>query len=160
MAEITLTGNLGNDAELRFSPNGKAILEFSVGDTPRRLNPQTNQWEDAGETTWWRVTEWGDKAESLVDALRKGTKVLVTGTAAVRKYEKKDGGFGFSAEVKPRTIAIVPKTQRNNNAGGFNQAPQQSQAPRQAPAEDPWGAPAGGPQQGWGGAPASNDPPF
>lgn len=146
MAEITLTGNLGNDAELRFSPNGKAILEFSVGDTPRRLNPQTNQWEDAGETTWWRVTEWGDKAESLVDALRKGTKVLVTGTAAVRKYEKKDGGFGFSAEVKPRTIAIVPKAQRNNNAGGFNQAPQQSQQQwggQQQAQQDPWGAPAG-----------------
>lgn len=146
MADITLTGNLGNDAELSFTPSGKAKIEFSVGDTPRRLNRDTNQWEDAGETTWWRVTEWGDKAEGLVDVLRKGTKVLVVGTASVRKYEKKDGGFGFSAEVKPRVIAIVPKTtQRNNQSGGFG-----GQQTQQAPAQDPWGAPEGQPYV-WGG---------
>ena len=145
MADITLTGNLGNDAELSFTPNGKAKIEFSVGDTPRRLNRDTNQWEDAGETTWWRVTEWGDKAEGLVDVLRKGTKVLVVGTASVRKYEKKDGGFGFSAEVKPRTIAIVPKTTQRNWQPGEYHAPatQQWGGQQQAPADDPWAAPAG-----------------
>ena len=109
MADIQITGNLGSDSELTFTPNGKAKLEFSIGDTPRRLNQQTNQWEDAGETTWWRVTEWERKAEALAEHLLKGTKVLVTGTAAVRTFEKKDGTKGFSAEVKPKTIAIIPK---------------------------------------------------
>ncbi|MCC3277495.1 single-stranded DNA-binding protein [Arthrobacter sp. zg-Y20] len=156
MADITLTGNLGNDAELSFTPSGKAKIEFSVGDTPRRLNRDTNQWEDAGDTTWWRVTEWGDKAEGLVDHLRKGTKVLVTGTASVRKYEKKDGGFGFSAEVKPRTIAIVPKTnQHGQQQGGYHQA-------QQAPAQDPWGAPVGQASNstGWGPDLNTSNPPF
>ena len=111
MAHITLTGNLGSDSELSFTPNGKAKLEFSVGDTPRRLNKQTNQWDDAGETTWWRVTEWEQKAEALAEHLLKGTKVLVTGTAAVRTYEKKDGSKGWSAEIKPQTIAVVPRNQ-------------------------------------------------
>lgn len=136
MADIQITGNLGSDSELTFTPNGKAKLEFSVGDTPRRLNQQTNQWEDAGETTWWRVTEWERKAEGLAEHLLKGTKVLVIGTAGVRTYEKKDGSKGFSAEVKPKHIAIVPK------AGGQGQRPQQDTwaAPQsnQAPANPGW----------------------
>lgn len=159
MADITLTGNLGRDAELSFTPNGKAKLEFSVGDTPRRLNRDTNQWEDAGETTWWRVTEWGDKAEALADHLRKGDKVLVTGTAGVRTYEKKDGTAGWSAEIKPRQIAIIPKPQRN----AANTPPAQSASQgwggqqQAAPAQDPWGAPAGG-NGGWGNGQQSEVP--
>lgn len=133
MADITLTGNLGSDSELTFTPNGKAKLEFSVGDTPRRLNQQTQQWEDAGETTWWRVTEWEKKAEALAEHLLKGTKVLIVGTAAVRTYEKKDGTKGFSAEVKPKSVAIVPK------AG--------AQAQQRPPAQA---------QGGWGNAPANS----
>ena len=134
MANIELTGNLGSDAELTFTPNGKAKLEFSVGDTPRRLNQQTNQWEDAGETTWWRVTEWEAKAEFWAEHLRKGTKVLILGTAAVRTYEKKDGTKGFSAEVKPKTIALIPK--------------QGQSAPAQQPAAQSPG--------GWGGQPSGS----
>lgn len=159
MADITLTGNLGSDSEMSFTPNGKAKLEFSVGDTPRRLNRDTNQWEDAGETTWWRVTEWGDKAEALVEVLRKGTKVLVTGTAGVRTFDKKDGSKGFSAEIKPRQIAIIPKPQRN--AANTPPAQQSSQGwggqQQTAPAADPWG---GGQQQAanWGGGADGNSP--
>jgi len=122
MANIEVTGNLGSDSELTFTPNGKAKLEFSVGDTPRRLNQQTNQWEDAGETTWWRVTEWESKAEALGEVLKKGTKVIVTGVGGVRTYEKKDGTKGFSAEIKPKTIGIVPK-----QGGGQQQQPAQGQ---------------------------------
>lgn len=152
MADITLTGNLGSDAELTFTPNGKAKLEFSVGDTPRRLNQQTNEWEDAGETTWWRVTEWERKAEFWADHLPKGTKVVVTGTAAVRSYEKKDGTKGFSAEVKPKTISVVPKA-------GNKQQGQQPARTQQAPQQDPWAQPAAVNTGGWGNGPDS-EPPF
>ena len=137
MADIQLTGNLGSDSELSFTPSGKAKLEFSVGDTPRRLNQQTNQWEDAGETTWWRVTEWEAKAEFWAEHLQKGTKVLVIGTAGVRTYEKKDGSKGFSAEIKPKTIALVPK------AGGQprQQAPAGQWGGNQPASQaDPWAA--------------------
>lgn len=141
MANIELTGNLGSDAELTFTPNGKAKLEFSVGDTPRRLNQQTNQWEDAGETTWWRVTEWEAKAEFWAEHLRKGTKVLILGTAGVRTYEKKDGTKGFSAEIRPKTIALIPKQGQ--------QAPAQQQ-----PAQGGWSnQPAN--SGGWGAGPTS-----
>jgi single-strand DNA-binding protein len=143
MADITLQGNLGSDSELTFTTNGKAKLEFSVGDTPRRLNQQTNQWEDAGETTWWRVTEWEAKAEYWAEHLLKGTKVLIIGTAAVRTYEKKDGTKGFSAEIKPRHIALIPKSggqQQRQPAAAGNWGNQPAQA-------DPWAA-------------ASNEPAF
>lgn len=147
MAEITLTGNLGSDSELTYTPNGKAKLEFSVGDTPRRMNKQTNQWEDAGETTWWRVTEWEQKAEALAEVLLKGTKVLILGTAGVRTYDKKDGTKGFSAEVKPKSIAIVPRAQQGASQG---QPIQQQQ---------PWGGQQAPAAQGWGNG-AQTDPPF
>jgi single-strand DNA-binding protein len=146
MADITLIGNLGSDGELTFTPNGKAKLEFSVGDTPRRLNLQTNTWDDAGETTWWRVTEWEAKAEYWAEHLLKGTKVLIVGTAAVRTYEKKDGTKGFSAEVKPKHIAVIPKRQ------------QSQQQPAPAAQQQPWGGqPAQ--SQGWGAGPASDSEP-
>jgi len=150
MADIQLTGNLGSDSELTFTPNGKAKLEFSVGDTPRRLNQQTNQWEDAGETTWWRVTEWEQKAEALAEHLLKGTKVLVTGTAAVRTYEKKDGTKGFSAEIKPKNIAVVPRANRGPAASGGN-----------APAAGNWGgnqATTGNNSPGWSTLPNGEAP--
>lgn len=140
--EITLNGNLGQDAELTFLPtSGKAKLEFSIGDTPRRLNRDTNTWEDAGETTWWRVTEWGDKAEQWAEHLRKGVKVVVIGTASVRTYDRTDGSKGFSPEVKPRTIALVPKFNNNGSQGNWDKQPAQSSA-------------------GWGNGPSSNAAPF
>ncbi len=136
MADITLTGNLGSDSELTFTPNGKAKLEFSVGDTPRRLNQQTQQWEDSGETTWWRVTEWEKKAEALAEHLLKGTKVLVIGTAGVRTYDKKDGSKGFSAEVKPKHIALVPKAGAPAQpAGNWGNQPAQSASWGNGPAQ-------------------------
>ena len=140
MANIEVTGNLGSDSELTFTTGGKAKLEFSVGDTPRRLNQQTNQWEDAGETTWWRVTEWEAKAEFWAEHLRKGTKVLILGTAGVRTYEKKDGTKGWSAEIRPKTIALIPK---QGQQGQRNQQPPTQQ--------QPWGGnqPAQN-SQGWG----------
>jgi single-strand DNA-binding protein len=145
MADINVTGNLGSDSELTFTPNGKVKLEFSVGDTPRRLNQQTNQWEDAGETTWWRVTEWEKKAEFWAEHLRKGTKVVVTGTAGVRTYDKKDGTKGWSAEIKPRSISVIPRNQQNGN--------------QQAPAQGGWGNQTTG-GNGWGQGGADTNPPF
>ena len=140
MAELTLTGNLGSDSELTFTPNGKAKLEFSVGDTPRRLNPQTREWEDAGETTWWRVTLWEEEAEAKAEHLVKGTKVYVVGNAGVRTFEKKDGSKGFSAEVKPKHVFVIPK----KGSGGRQPQglPSQYQPAQQA-------------QGGWGNQPAN-----
>lgn len=130
MADIQVIGNLGSDPDLSFTPSGKACLKFSIGDTPRRLNKDTNQWEDAGETTWWNVTSWERDAETLAEALQKGTRVLVTGTAGVRTYDRKDGSKGFSADIKPRTVAIIPRAAKSP-VSTFVPPPQNG-------GEDPW----------------------
>lgn len=156
MAEINLTGNLGSDSVLTFTPNGKAKLEFSVGDTPRRMNQQTQQWEDAGETTWWRVTLWEEEAQEKAEQLLKGTKVYIIGTAGVRTYEKKDGGQGFSAEVKPKHVFVIPRkgaqAPRQPQSGGFGGQQQPAQGNwKQAPQNT----------QGWGNGPgAQTEAPF
>lgn len=105
MADIQITGVLGRDAELRFTPGGEAVLNLSVADDLRRKNG--NEWETVS-TTWWRCALWGRQAESLVEHLVKGTRVVVLGQVHERKYEK-DGQERSSFDVKARTVAVVPR---------------------------------------------------
>ena len=126
MADITFTGHLGQDPELRFQPNGKAVLSLSVAESHSRRNP-SGGWDDDG-TTWWRVTAWDRQAETLADVLRKGDRVLVVGTVRSRDWEDRDGQKRTSHDVNARTVAVVPKA----NAGT---RPTQQQPPA---ANDPW----------------------
>lgn len=145
---VTITGNLGSDPELRFIPSGKAVATISVGDTPRRLNRDTNQWEDAGETLWLRCSVWGDAAETLAEHAKRGDKVVVTGRLKSRSWEK-DGQTRTVVECDADTVAIVPKNQTQRTSQ-VHQADPWSQQPAPQPA-----------QGGWGQAPALTDePPF
>lgn len=133
MADITITGLLGRDAEMRFTPSGEAVANFTVADDLSRKNV-AGQWETVS-TTWWRVSLWGKAAEAMVEHLTKGAKVVVLGTVHERQYDK-DGEKRSSFDVKARTVALIPRTTGN--------------APRTAPAPavDPWATPA------------SDEPPF
>jgi len=127
MAHVIITGNVGN-SELKFTPGGKAVLEFTVADNLRQLNKQTNTWETKS-TTWWRVTVWEDHAERLAADVVKGARVVVVGDAHSRDYEK-DGATRTVYEVKGRTVAIVPRGDAKPAGSTFN-----------ASAEtDPWAA--------------------
>jgi single-strand DNA-binding protein len=133
-AHITVTGNLGQDPELRWSQQGKAILGLSIGCTPRRLNKQTNEWENVGEDVWVRATFWEEEAQRLVEVLRKGSKVSVEGTLSRRVYQRSDGGQGESLElVGARFLGVVPKPQQPAPAPSAQQDPwrAQSQPPAQ-----------------------------
>ena len=107
MANIEFTGHLGQDPELRFQPNGKAVLSLSVAESHSKRNPGGG-WDDDG-TTWWRVTVWERAAETLADVLRKGDRVLVIGTVRSREWEDRDGQKRTSYDVNARTVAVVPK---------------------------------------------------
>jgi len=109
-ALITLRGNLGSDPELKITPKGFAVCNFSVAVTPS--TQIDGEWKD-GEPTWYRVTLWGRKAEIAVDALNKGTSVLISGTVQNRKYKDKEGNEKYSLEVNANDFGIVPKS---NNA--------------------------------------------
>lgn len=103
---ITITGNLGQDGELRFTATGKAVLNLSVGDTPRRLNPQTQQWEDAGETLWLPVALWNG-AEEAAEQARKGARVTVAGRLTSKSWETKEGEKRTRVELSADTLSLI-----------------------------------------------------
>ena len=105
-ALITLRGNLGSDPELKITPKGLAVCNFSVAVTPS--TQIEGEWRD-GEATWYRVALWGRKAEIAVDALSKGASVLISGTLQNRKYKDKEGNEKYSLEVNASDFGIVPR---------------------------------------------------
>ena len=127
---ITVHGNLGRDAELKHTPSGAPVLEFSLADTPRRKNDR-GEWEDAGETTWYRASVWGPLAEALANASLavKGAQAAVTGTLTQRTYEK-DGRQRASLDIRVDTVGFREKR------GAGRHAP----ATAQGAARDPWAA--------------------
>ena len=70
---ITVIGNLTGDPELRYTPAGAAVANFTIASTPRTFNRQTNQWED-GETLFLRASVWRGYAENVAETLKKGTR--------------------------------------------------------------------------------------
>ena len=87
---ITVVGNLTADPELRFTPSGAAVANFTVASTPRRFNSQTNQWED-GEALFLRCSIWRDAAEHVAESLTRGSRVIVQGRLRQRSYETREG---------------------------------------------------------------------
>lgn len=84
---MSITGNLTADVELKFTPNGVAVVNFTVASTPRVWNKQTNAWED-GQALFMRCRAWRDLAENIAESrLTKGTRVTVSGTLTQRNWE-------------------------------------------------------------------------
>lgn len=125
--QIRITGNLTGAPELKFTQSGKAVASFTIADTPRKLNRDTNKWEDAGETLFLRCSAWDRLAEAAAE-LEKGTRVAATGVLKQRSYEH-DGQKRTSVEATITELATPIKT---------------SQAQRTAPASDPWATDGGG----------------
>ncbi|MBF6358450.1 single-stranded DNA-binding protein [Nocardia higoensis] len=82
---MTITGNLTADPELRFTPNGVAVANFTVASTPRVYDKATNQWKD-GETLFMRCVVWREMAENITESLTKGARVVVTGILRQRNW--------------------------------------------------------------------------
>lgn len=154
---ITIVGNLTADPELRTTRNGGTVANFSIAATPRVYDRQSNQWVD-GDALFLRCTAWRDMAEHCANSLAKGMRVIAQGRLQQRSYQAQDGSNRTVIELQVDEIgpslryatAQVQKMQSggyqggNANGGGYQQ-PQQAQQQPQAPADDPWGAPAGEP---------------
>lgn len=154
---ITIVGNLTADPELRTTSAGAQVASFTIASTPRSWNRSTNQFED-GQALFMRCSAWRDLAEHCVQSLAKGMRVIAQGRLTQRSYEAKDGTQRTVVELQVDEIgpslkyatAQVQKMQSggyqggNANGGGYQQ-PQQARQQSQAPADDPWGAPAGEP---------------
>ena len=159
---ITVIGNLTNDPELRFTPAGAAVANFTVASTPRTFDRSSNEWKD-GEPLFLRCSVWRETAENVAESLAKGMRVILSGDLKQRSYETKEGEKRTVIELEVQEIgpslkyanAKVNRTQRNSN-----QQPRTQQAPAHKQ-EDPWATPAANPNNGggWGNGPDS-EPPF
>ena len=122
---ITVIGNLTADPELRYTPNGAAVANFTVASTPRQFDRQANEWKD-GETLFMRCSIWREAAENVSESLQRGTRVVVTGRLKSRSYETKEGEKRTTTELEVDEIgpslryatAKVNKTQRSGGPGG------------------------------------------
>src|SRR3954447_24093011 len=87
---ITLIGNLTADPELRFTPSGAAVANFTVASTPRTFDRQTNEWRD-GDAMFLNCAVWRQAAENVAESLQKGMRVIVSGRLKSRSYETREG---------------------------------------------------------------------
>ena len=150
---ITVIGNITGDPELRFTPSGAAVANFTVASTPRTFDRQSNEWKD-GETLFMRCSVWRDAAENVAESVQRGTRVIVSGRLKSRSYETKEGEKRTVVEMDVDEIgpslryasAKVTKTQRGNgqgSGGGFGGQGSQGGSQGGGNQEDPWATGAG-----------------
>ncbi|OBK70078.1 single-stranded DNA-binding protein [Mycobacterium sp. 1165178.9] len=168
---ITVVGNLTADPELRFTPSGAAVANFTVASTPRIYDRQSGEWKD-GEALFLRCNIWREAAENVAESLTRGARVIVTGRLKQRSFETREGEKRTVVEVEVDEIgpslryatAKVNKASRSGGGGGGGGfgggggggSRQQPAPASSAPADDPWGsAPASG---SFGGG--DDEPPF
>jgi single-strand DNA-binding protein len=172
---ITVVGNLTADPELRFTPSGAAVANFTVASTPRTFDKNTNEWKD-GEALFLRCSVWRQAAENVAESLTRGTAVIVQGRLKQRSYETKEGEKRTVYELDVDEIgpslkwatAKVTKASRGGGGGGgygsggggsFNGGGNAGGGGASSGGDDPWAtsAPAGGGSSGGG---WSDEPPF
>jgi single-strand DNA-binding protein len=154
--QVTFVGNLTNDPELRFTPSGAAVANFTVACTPRTLDKNTNEWKD-GETTFLRCQVWRQYAENVAESLTRGARVIVTGRLKQRSYETKEGEKRTSIEVDVEDIgpALRNATCKITKSAGASAGGARTESSA-SDNSDPWATSSGG---AWAGQ-SMDEPPF
>jgi single-strand DNA-binding protein len=118
-----IIGNLGRDPEMRYTPSGQAVTQFSVA-TNRNFRDQQGEWQS--ETEWFRVVIWGDRGERAAEQLRKGHKVYVEGRIQTRQWEDQSGNKRYTTELIADRVSSLERRDRedgppapNDAAGGY-----------------------------------------
>jgi single-strand DNA-binding protein len=171
---ITVIGNLTDDPELKFTPSGAAVANFTVASTPRTLDRQTNEWKD-GTPLFIRCSVWRQIAENVAESLQKGQQVIVHGALNIRNFERQDGSKGTSVEMNVYEVgpslrfatAKVTKATRSGGGGGGgggggDQSGGQANPWAQQPAAQGGSAPQQSGSDAWagGGGGSTDEPPF
>jgi len=160
---ITLIGNLTGDPDLRFTPSGAAVANFTVASTPRTFDRQTQEWKD-GEAMFINCAAWRNLAENVAESLTKGSRVIVSGRLRSRSYEGREGEkrtvFEIDVdEIGPSLRYATAKVTRTTSSGGGGGSWQGGGGASGAPAGD-WSSPAQAPDNDpWANA-QSDEPPF
>jgi len=150
--KVILVGNLGRDAETKFTPSGAAVTKFAVATTRNWKDQQTNEWKE--ETNWTNVVVW--RQENLANYLLKGKQVYVEGRLQTRSYDDKDGKKVYTTEVVADEVILLGG--KAEGGSGFEAG---------APTTTAGARPAGGQAQskgkgqfGGGNMPPANHDPF
>jgi single-strand DNA-binding protein len=158
---VTVVGNLTDDPELRFTPSGAAVANFTVASTPRFLDKATNEWKD-GDALFMRCSIWRQSAEYVAESLQRGMRVIVQGRLKQRTYETKEGEKRTVVELEVDEVgpslryatAKVTKAQRGGGGGGnFGGGGSGGGGGNFGGGDDPWATPAPG-------GDFSDEPPF
>ena len=102
--QISIVGYLGKNAEMRYTPQGTAVLNFSIATTERRKD---SRGEFTDITTWFKVSLWGKQAEALTEYLTKGRQVYVAGRLRSETYTARDGQQRTNLEVMASDVQIL-----------------------------------------------------
>ncbi|MDN6374325.1 MAG: single-stranded DNA-binding protein [Brevibacterium aurantiacum] len=165
---ITIRGRLTSDPELKFTPNGKAVANFTIAQNARYFDKQTNEFKDK-EAIFWRCSAWQEMAENIAETLHKGSPVVAFAELESRSFETKEGDKRTVTEA--RIEAIGPdlrwvagqfqKPQRGQQQQGGNFGGQQQggfQQSQQGQQGGNWGNQQQAQQSsGWGQNPGGND---
>ncbi len=114
--KVMLIGNLGKDAETRYTPNGAAVTNFSLATARSLKDPQTGEWKDA--TDWHDVVVW--RAEKIADYLTKGRQVYVEGRLQTRSWEDQNGQKRYRTEVVADSFGLMLLGGREGGGGDFS----------------------------------------
>lgn len=159
--QLTVVGNLTEDASLRFTASGVAVANWTVASTPRQFDKATNEWKDL-PTLFLRCTLWRQPAENVAESLVKGMRVIVQGRLVQRSFETREGEKRTVVELEvdevgPSLRYATARVNRTTPGGGqrLDQRPQQ-------PVDDPWAStpPVGSSNTGGGSWPQGDEPPF
>lgn len=109
-ANITIQGFLGAVPEVRYTNDGLAVANLSVAHTPRKRDPQTDEWVDAGPTLWVVASVWGAVAEAVADTSQKGDLVAVSGQLALDEWTDSDGVVRADLVIRSATyLGTTPR---------------------------------------------------
>src|SRR5512140_3346723 len=137
--KVILVGNLGRDAELRYTPGGAAVATLNMA-TTEVWNDKSGQRQE--KTEWHRVVLWGKSAESLSEYLTKGKQIYVEGRLQTRKWQDKDGNDKYTTEIRAdRSTLLGGGGGRAGGGEGMGARPQRSSAPSGGGDHEPMGEP-------------------
>jgi single-strand DNA-binding protein len=126
-----IIGNLGRDPEMRYTPSGQAVTQFTVA-VNRNYKNSEGEWQE--ETEWFRVVAWGPLAERTAENLRKGRKVYVEGRIQTRQWEDQSGQKRYTTELIAQTVSALDRRPTEDGGGDLPPEPVAAGAPRR-PAE-------------------------
>ncbi|MBS1793962.1 MAG: single-stranded DNA-binding protein [Acidobacteria bacterium] len=102
--KITIIGNLGRDPELRYTPQGNAVCDFSVAVNDRKRD-KAGEWQDI--VTWFKITLWGKQAETASKYLTKGRQIYIEGRLQLEEWTDRDGNNRYTLAVQGSEIQFL-----------------------------------------------------